>query len=122
MIDEVNQLPSSPPKNPPSPEASLVVATLPLIVKGVNIIIEDELTFLRDSYSFPLSVQIRLPEEDETIASTRSGEVAFYEAAFHSGLRLPMDPVIRRILYFYNICLAQLVLNAWRSLVHPVVA
>ena len=64
---------------------------------------QDELDRLRESHSFPPSVQIRLPEEDETIVSTRLGEVAFYEAAFHVSLRLPLHPIIRRILYFYNI-------------------
>ena len=74
---------------------------------------QDELDRLKESHSFPPKVQIRLPEEDETIASTRPGEVAFYEVAFHAGLRLPLHHIIRRVLYFYNICPAQLVPNAW---------
>ena len=66
----------------------------------------DKVDLLRELYSFPPSIQIRVPEEDETIPSTRPGEVAFYKAAFHVGLCLPLHPIIRRILYFYNICLA----------------
>ncbi|PSS08040.1 MAP/microtubule affinity-regulating kinase [Actinidia chinensis var. chinensis] len=58
-----------------------------------------------------------VPRANKTIASIHPGEVAFYEAAFHAGLRLPIHPIIRRILYFYNICPSQLVLNAWKSLV-----
>ena len=111
MNDEVNQLPSSPPKNSPSPKASPTVATPPSIERGTNIMTQDVLDFFRESYSFPSSVQIRLLEEDETIASARPSEVVFYEVAFHASLRLPMHPIIRRILYFYNIYPAQLVSN-----------
>ncbi|GFS31894.1 hypothetical protein Acr_00g0019810 [Actinidia rufa] len=46
---------------------------------------QDELDRLRESHSFPPSIQIRLPKEDETIAPTSLGEVAFYEAAFQTG-------------------------------------
>ncbi|GFY95142.1 hypothetical protein Acr_10g0005270 [Actinidia rufa] len=60
--------------------------------------------------------EIRLPDEGETITSTRPGEVAFYEAAFPAGLRFPIHNTIRLILQFYNICPAQLVPNAWRSI------
>ncbi|GFZ12852.1 hypothetical protein Acr_23g0012370 [Actinidia rufa] len=70
----------------------------------------------RDTYSFPSGVQIKLPDEGETITSTRPGEVAFYEAAFPAGLRFPVHNTIRLILQFYNICPAQLVPNAWRSI------
>ncbi|GFZ17187.1 hypothetical protein Acr_26g0004570 [Actinidia rufa] len=76
----------------------------------------EELNALRDTYSFPSGVQIRLPDEGETITSTRPGEVAFYEAAFPAGLRFPVHNTIRLILQFYNICPAQLVPNAWRSI------
>ncbi|GFS41720.1 hypothetical protein Acr_00g0076030 [Actinidia rufa] len=60
--------------------------------------------------------EMRLPDEGETITSTRPGEVAFYEAAFPAGLRFPIHNTIRLILQFYNICPAQLVPNAWRSI------
>ncbi|GFY88916.1 hypothetical protein Acr_06g0008560 [Actinidia rufa] len=76
----------------------------------------EELNTLRDTYSFPSRVQIRLPDEGETITFTHPSEVAFYEAAFPAGLRFPLHPTIRLILQFYNICLAQLVPNAWRSI------
>ncbi|GFS34946.1 hypothetical protein Acr_00g0036920 [Actinidia rufa] len=60
----------------------------------------EELNALRDTYSFPSGVQIRLPDEGETITSTRPGEVAFYEAAFPAGLRFPLHSTIRLILQF----------------------
>ncbi|GFS33544.1 hypothetical protein Acr_00g0029130 [Actinidia rufa] len=62
------------------------------------------------------SVMIRLPDEGENITSTRPGKVAFYEAAFPAGLRFLLHSIIRLILQFDNICPAQLVPNAWRSI------
>ncbi|GFS38022.1 hypothetical protein Acr_00g0055190 [Actinidia rufa] len=79
--------------------------------------IQGELNRLRESYSFPAGIQIRLPKVDETIMSTRQSEVAFNEAAFQAGLRLPIHPTIRRISYYYNTCLAQQAPNGWRSVV-----
>ncbi|GFS42832.1 hypothetical protein Acr_00g0081950 [Actinidia rufa] len=76
----------------------------------------EELNALRDTYSFPSGVQVRLPDGGEIITSTHPGEVTFYEAAFPAGLRFPIHPTIRLILQFYNICPAQLVPNAWRSI------
>ena len=76
----------------------------------------EELNSLRETYSFPLEVRVRLPKEGETIVSARPGEVAFYEAAFSTGLCFPIHSTIRLILQFYNICLAHLVPNAWRSI------
>ena len=121
MADKVTQLPSLPKENPPSPKGSPLVATPPPVERETNIMTQDELDLFRESHSFSPSVQIRLPKEDETIASTRQGEVAFYEAAFHAGIRLALHPIIRKILYFYNICPSQLVPNAWRSLLCTVV-
>ncbi|GFY86457.1 hypothetical protein Acr_05g0000960 [Actinidia rufa] len=121
MANEVSQLPASPLENPPSTEASPSVATPSLIERETNIMTQEELDRFRESYSLPPSVQIRLPEDDKTIASTRPSKVAFYEVAFHAGLRLPIHPTIRKIIYYYNICPTQLVLNAWQSLVCTVV-
>ncbi|GFZ16787.1 hypothetical protein Acr_26g0000570 [Actinidia rufa] len=78
---------------------------------------QGELDHLRESCSIVSGIQIRLPEADETIASTRLGEVAFYEAAFQASLHLPIHPTIRRILAYYNICPTQLAPNAWQSIV-----
>ncbi|GFS38894.1 hypothetical protein Acr_00g0060020 [Actinidia rufa] len=114
MTDEVNQSPSSPMEG--SHEESSLVAIHPSVEEKTNIMTLEELNALRDIYSFPSGVQIRLPEEGETITSTSPGEVAFYEAAFPAGLRFPVHNTIRLILQFYNICPAQLVPNAWRSI------
>ncbi|GFS31526.1 hypothetical protein Acr_00g0017870 [Actinidia rufa] len=114
MTDEINQSPSSPMEG--SPEESPLIAIHPSIEEKTNIMTLEELNALRDTYSFPSGVQIRLPDEGETITSTYPGEVAFYEAAFPVGLCFPLNPTIRLILQFYHICPAQLVPNAWRSI------
>ncbi|GFY84531.1 hypothetical protein Acr_03g0013050 [Actinidia rufa] len=75
MADEVTQLPSLPQENPPSPEASPSIATPSPIERETNIMTKNELDLLKESHSFPSSIQIKLPEEDEIIASTHSGEV-----------------------------------------------
>ena len=86
MTDEMNQSPESPMENPSIPKVNPLVAIHPSIEKEINIMTPEELILLRESYSFPPSVQIRIHEEKKTITSTRPGEVAFYDAAFHAGL------------------------------------
>ncbi|GFZ03495.1 hypothetical protein Acr_16g0001190 [Actinidia rufa] len=78
MTDEVNQLPSSPREDPSNPEDNSLVTVLPPVERDSNIMTPKELDLLRESYSFPPSVQIRVPKEDETIASTCS--VALWRA------------------------------------------
>ncbi|GFZ04454.1 hypothetical protein Acr_17g0000260 [Actinidia rufa] len=114
MADEVDQSPSSPIEG--SPEENPLVAIHLSVEEKTNIMTIEELNALRETYSFPPEVRARLPDEGETITSTRPGEVAFYEAAFPAGLRFPLHNTIRLILQFYNICPAQLVPNAWRSI------
>ncbi|GFY85497.1 hypothetical protein Acr_04g0002350 [Actinidia rufa] len=85
---------------------------------------EDEVTRLPSSpREDPSSPEVALPpieREGETIMSACPGEVAFHEDGFQASLRLPIHPSIRMILHSY-ICLAQLVPNAWRSIVCTVV-
>ncbi|GFZ06763.1 hypothetical protein Acr_18g0009330 [Actinidia rufa] len=114
ITDKINQLLSSPMEG--SPEASPLIAIHPSVEEKTNILTLEDLNALRDTYYFPPGVRIRLPDEGETITSTRPSEVAFYETAFPAGLRFPFHPTIRLILQFYNICPAQLVPNAWRSI------
>ncbi|GFY91246.1 hypothetical protein Acr_07g0014420 [Actinidia rufa] len=94
--DEVIQLPSSPREDHPSPEGSPSADVSLSIEKETNIMTQDELDHLRESCSFPSNIQIRLLKTNETIVSTRPGEVVFYEVAFHAGLCLPIHPIIRR--------------------------
>ncbi|GFZ07005.1 hypothetical protein Acr_18g0011750 [Actinidia rufa] len=117
MTDEVNQSPTLPMEGSSPLETNPLAAIHPSVEEKTNIMTLEELDALREAYSFPPRVRVRLPEEGETITSARPGEVAFYEAAFPTGLRFPLHPTIRLILQFYNICPAQLVPNALRSIV-----
>ena len=69
-------------EEPSAPEIVPIAAIHPSVEKENNIITPEELDLLRETYSFPLSVQIKLFEENEIILSARPGEVAFYEASF----------------------------------------
>ena len=72
----------------------------PLTEGEINTVTQGDLDLLIESCSFPTWIQTRLPEDDETIVSTRPGKVPFFEATFHDGLHLPIHPTIRRILHF----------------------
>ncbi|GFY96578.1 hypothetical protein Acr_11g0008840 [Actinidia rufa] len=110
-IDETSQSPSSPPTNSPKMDTSS-------LTKEGNAMSQAELDKLGSTYSFPPGIRLRIPGDGETILSARQGEVAFYEAAFLAGLRLPLHPTIRKILIHYKICPAQLLSpNAWRSVI-----
>ncbi|GFS44413.1 hypothetical protein Acr_00g0090210 [Actinidia rufa] len=87
------------------------------LTKETNVMSQTDLDKLREKYSFPSRVQLRILGEGKTILSACQGDVAFYEAAFLAGLRLPIHPTIRRILNHYKICPAQLSPNAWRSVI-----
>ncbi|GFZ21706.1 hypothetical protein Acr_29g0008680 [Actinidia rufa] len=111
-IDETNQSPSF----PPILTNSLKMDTSSL-TKENNVMSQAELDNLGATYSFPSGVRLRIPGDGETILSARQGKVAFYEAAFLAGLRLPIHPTIRKILIHYKICPAQFSPNAWRSVI-----
>ncbi|GFZ19882.1 hypothetical protein Acr_28g0005870 [Actinidia rufa] len=111
-IDETNQSPSLPPVLTNSPKMDTSSLN-----KESNVMSQAELDNLGATYSFPPGVRLRIPGDGETILSARQGEVAFYEAAFLAGLRLPVHPTIREILIHYKICPAQLSPNAWRSVI-----
>ncbi|GFZ21395.1 hypothetical protein Acr_29g0005570 [Actinidia rufa] len=111
-IDETSQSPSFPPISPNPPEMDTSSLT-----KESNVMSQAELDKLGSTYSFPSGVRLRIPGDGKTILSARQGEVAFYEAAFLAGLRLPIHPTIREILIHYKICPAQLSPNAWRSVI-----
>ncbi|PSS11641.1 DNA polymerase [Actinidia chinensis var. chinensis] len=112
MADEVNMSSSSPQRHFSSSKGGPLEVYLPSFKKE-NIMTLEDVNRLTESYSFPLCVQIRLPEAGKKINSARLSEVAFYEAAFHAGLHFPIHPTIRMILQFYNICPTQFVPNAW---------
>ncbi|GFS37211.1 hypothetical protein Acr_00g0050670 [Actinidia rufa] len=111
-IDDTNQSPSFPSVLTNSPKMDTSS-----LIKENNVMSQAELDNLGATYSFPPGVRLRIPGDGETILSVGQGEVAFYEAMFLAGLRLPIHPTIREILIHYKICPAQLSPNAWRSVI-----
>ncbi|GFS43722.1 hypothetical protein Acr_00g0086540 [Actinidia rufa] len=120
MADEVNQR-SLPPEESYPWERLLEIEVPSSPTTKLNIMTQGDLNHLWETYSFPLGVWIRIPKNGKTVLSASYGEVVFYEAAFPVGLRFPMHPTIKRILNFYDICLAQLSPNAWRSILSVLV-
>ncbi|GFS41154.1 hypothetical protein Acr_00g0072690 [Actinidia rufa] len=54
-----------------------------------NTMSKDDLDRLKKSYSFPTGVQTRIPEEGETILSTRTCDVTFYKSCFPHRSEVP---------------------------------
>ncbi|GFY87968.1 hypothetical protein Acr_05g0016070 [Actinidia rufa] len=127
MINEVNQRPPTPPKES-SPREKLYnhgedpgmeVPSSPAM--ELNTMTQGGLDRLRKAYSFPSGIRTRILENGETILSSGEDEVAYYEAAFPTGLRFPIHPTIKQILNFYDICPAQLSPNALRCIIYVLV-
>ncbi|GFZ00366.1 ankyrin repeat-containing 2B [Actinidia rufa] len=76
MTDEVNQLPSSPPEDSPPRDETYdhgedpKMAIRTPLEKEFNVMTQDDLDRSRETYSFPA----RIPDEGETILSTRPSE------------------------------------------------
>ncbi|GFS40779.1 hypothetical protein Acr_00g0070500 [Actinidia rufa] len=82
MTDEVNQSPASPMEGSLPLETNPLAAIHPSVEEKTNIMTLEELDALREAYSFPSRVQVRLPEEGETITSACPGEVFKYTLSF----------------------------------------
>ncbi|KAK9984949.1 hypothetical protein SO802_034474 [Lithocarpus litseifolius] len=77
----------------------------------------DTLVKFRDRFQFSDRVRVRLPSEDEWACHFLPGEVCFYEAAFLSGLRLPVHPFIIELLGRFGIAPGKLIPNSWRIVI-----
>ena len=71
----------------------------------------------RRRYQILEDVVLRIPESDEVACSSRSGDVAFYEADFNASVRFPLQPLMRELLDRLNLSPGQLAPNAWRTVV-----
>uniref|UniRef100_A0A2N9FXG2 Uncharacterized protein n=1 Tax=Fagus sylvatica TaxID=28930 RepID=A0A2N9FXG2_FAGSY len=81
----------------------------------------DGLDSYRRKYQIPEDVVLRIPESDEVACSSKYGDVAFYEADFKSGVRFPLQPLMRELLNHLNLSPGQLAPNAWRTVVGSMV-
>ncbi|GFY81086.1 hypothetical protein Acr_01g0008950 [Actinidia rufa] len=73
MTNEVNQSTDSPREDPLTLEDVPIVTVSPSVEKEVNIMTPNKLDLLRESYSFPSHMQLRILEEGETMTSTCPG-------------------------------------------------
>ncbi len=71
----------------------------------------------RRRFQIPEDVVLWIPNSDERACSSKYGNVAFYEADFKAGLRFPMQPLMRELLHRLNLSPAQLVPNAWQTVI-----
>ena len=54
---------------------------------------------IRNRSQFPLSVKVRIPDDDDRACHSYAEEVCFYEADFVNGLRFPIHPFLRELFY-----------------------
>ncbi|GFS32018.1 hypothetical protein Acr_00g0020440 [Actinidia rufa] len=100
MADKVTRLPSSPREDLPSPEGSPSIDAPPPLERETNTMTHGELDHLRESCSFPSSIQIRLPEVDKTIMSTCSGRrVSSTQWCYGNITSSPLSPIEFRNLF-----------------------
>uniref|UniRef100_A0A2N9GAD2 Uncharacterized protein n=1 Tax=Fagus sylvatica TaxID=28930 RepID=A0A2N9GAD2_FAGSY len=71
----------------------------------------------RRQYQIPKDVVLRIPESDEVACLSKYGDVAFSEADFNTGVRFPLQPLMRELLNRLNLSPGQLAPNAWRMVV-----
>ena len=71
----------------------------------------------RRRYQILEDVVLRIPESDEVACSSKYSDVAFYEVDFNTGVRFPLQPLMRELLARLNLSLGQLAPNAWRTVV-----
>ncbi|KAL2474710.1 Uncharacterized protein Adt_35446 [Abeliophyllum distichum] len=82
-----------------------------------SIMVEEDLTKLREAYRIPEDIQLILPGPNERACFPRRGCTALHLNAFVSGMRLPLHPMLRRILKAYNLAPTQVFPNGWSQMV-----
>ncbi|KAL2512126.1 Uncharacterized protein Adt_17726 [Abeliophyllum distichum] len=82
-----------------------------------SIMVEEDLTRMREQYRIPSDVELILPGPNERACFSREGCTALHLNAFVSGLRLPLHPMLRRILRAYSLAPTQVSPNGWSQMV-----
>ena len=68
-------------------------------------------------YSIPESAGLRIPRPGELASNPEGHSAAFHPACLEIGVRLPLQPYLRRVLREIGVAPAQLNPNAWRILI-----
>ncbi|KAL2513169.1 Plus3 domain-containing protein [Abeliophyllum distichum] len=82
-----------------------------------SIMVEEDLTRLREAYRIPEDIELILPGPNERACFPRRGCTALHLNAFVSGMRLPLHPMFRRILRAYDLAPTQVSPNGWSQMV-----
>ncbi|KAL2503674.1 Uncharacterized protein Adt_19295 [Abeliophyllum distichum] len=82
-----------------------------------SILVGEDLTKMREQYRIPLDVELILPGPNERACFPREGCTALHLNAFVSGMRLPLHPMLRRILRAYSLAPTQVSPNGWSQMV-----
>ncbi|KAL2527078.1 Uncharacterized protein Adt_12132 [Abeliophyllum distichum] len=82
-----------------------------------SIMVEEDLTKLREEYRIPEDIELILPGPNERACFPRCGCTALHLNAFVSGMRLPLHPMFRRILRAYDLAPTQVAPNGWSQMV-----
>ncbi|KAL2481025.1 Glyceraldehyde-3-phosphate dehydrogenase [Abeliophyllum distichum] len=79
--------------------------------------VEEDLTKLREAYRIPADIELILLGPNERACFLRRGCTALHLNAFVSGMRLPLHPMLRRILRAYDLAPSQVAPNGWSQMV-----
>ncbi|KAL2498249.1 Uncharacterized protein Adt_23799 [Abeliophyllum distichum] len=82
-----------------------------------SIMVAEDLVKLREAYRIPADIELILPEPNERACFPRRGCTALHLNAFVSGMRLPLHPMLRRILRAYDLAPTQVASNGWSQMV-----
>ncbi|KAL2457597.1 Uncharacterized protein Adt_46314 [Abeliophyllum distichum] len=79
--------------------------------------VEEDLMKLREAYRIPTDIEVILSGPNERACFSRRGCTALHLNAFVSGMRLPLHPMLRRILRAYDLAPTQVTPNGWSQMV-----
>ncbi|KAL2486597.1 Uncharacterized protein Adt_31353 [Abeliophyllum distichum] len=82
-----------------------------------SIMVEEDLTKLREEYRIPSDIDLILLGPNERAYFSRRGCTALHLNAFVSGMHLPLHPMLRRILREYALARTQVAPNGWSQMV-----
>ncbi|KAL2499538.1 Uncharacterized protein Adt_25088 [Abeliophyllum distichum] len=82
-----------------------------------SIMVEEDLIKLREAYRIPADVELILAGPKERACFPRRGCTTLHLNAFVSEMRLPVHPMLRRILRAYDLAPTQVAPNGWSQMV-----
>lgn len=87
----------------------------------VALLSHNDIDLLRQKFSIPAGVSLRIPSPGDKPSRPRPGEVCLHTLAFNCGLRLPFHPFIRTVLAHFGLAPSQLTPNSWRQMIGSII-